>query len=270
MKKVSVLVFFISTLIMFQSCRVKLEPVVILTFKEQVEKLFPNAVITKMDRYDDFTRVYKLEIEQLLNFKNKKGETFTQVVYLSHINEELPMVVVAEAKSLNLSTHELSKIFKGNQIQIEDRFYSVNVPETYKKRTLANEDYHAIITKLKRLYIGKWISTGSELGAEIALSHKYKYPWDTETTVVYNPNLNSIAPEAFEFLENKGKEIMYLYKEETKFIPILKAHVDAYKVTLNKTAASFYIKDLDTLERKAVYEKLQNWLGYSVTLFPLN
>jgi hypothetical protein len=213
--------------------------------------------------------VYKLAINTLLDPKQKELGSFEQVVYLSHTDEEMPMVLITESKTANLSTHELSKMFKGNQLQIEDRMNVNSVPNEFKKRDLAIEDIHKIITKLKRLYIGKWISTGTELGSEIALSHKFKYPWDTETTIVYNPNLNSISPKAFEFLENKGKEILYLYKEGDKFIPILKPHVDAYKIALKTTETSFLIQDLSEIEQQEVYKKLQNWLGYSVTLFPL-
>ena len=270
MKKVSVILLFVSTLIMFQSCRVKLEPVVILSFKEKIEKLFPNAVVTKLEKYDEFSRVYKLVVNQPFDSKHKELGSFEQTLYLSHIDEDMPMVLITEAESVKLSTHELCKLFKANQIQLEDRFYVDNVPNEFKKRTLAVEDIHNIITKLKRLYTGKWISTGIELGAEIALSHKFKYPWDTKTTVVYNPSLNSISPEAFEFLENKGKEIMYIYKEDTKFIPILKPHVDAYKLTLKPKASSFLISNFEEAKQQEVYKKLQNWLGYSVSLFPLN
>ena len=270
MKRVSVLLLFISTLIAYQSCRVKLEPVVILSFKEKIEKLFPNAVVTKLDKYNEFSRVYKLVIDQPFNSKQKSLGSFEQTMYLSHTDEEMPMVLITEAKKTNLSTHELSKLFRGNQLQIENRNSLESVPEEYKNSAFATEDIHYIITKLKRLYIGKWISTGTELGAEIALSHKYKYPWDTETTIVYNPKLNYILPEAFEFLENKGKEIMYVYKEGSKYIPVLKPHVDAYKITLISDTSSFLISDLTDTDQKEIYKKLQNWLGFSVTLFPLN
>ncbi len=270
MKKVCVLLLFTSTLILFQSCRVKLEPVVVLSFKEKVEKLFPNAVVTKLDKYDDFSRVYKLVINQPFNLKQKELGSFEQTVYLSHTDEEMPMILIAEAKPITLATHELSKLFKGNQLQFVDRVYLNNVPNEYKNSKLAAKDIHFIITKLRRLYTGKWISTGTELGAEIVLSHKFTYPWDTKTTVVYNPELNDISPEAFEFLENKGKEILYIYEEGDKFIPILKPHVDAYKLTLKAPASSFLISDLTEVNRQEIYSKLQKWLGYSVTLFPLD
>mgnify|MGYP002641212407 CR=1 FL=1 len=269
MKKVSILILFISTLIAFQSCRVKLDPVVILTFKEKIEKLFPNGTVTKLEKYDEFTRVYKVIINQPINFKQKELGSFEQIVYLSHVDEEMPMVLITESRLTNPSTHELSKLFKGNQIQIEDRTGLESVPSDVRNRMLADEDIHTIITKLKRLYVGKWISTGTGVGAEIALSHKYKYPWDTKTTIVYNPKLNSISPEAFEFLENKGKEIMYFYKEGSKFIPGLKPHVDAYKLTWESNAFSFSINSFSETKKQEVYEKLQDWLGYSVTLFPI-
>ena len=44
-----------------------------------------------------------------------------QQVFLSHTDEEMPMVLITEADKAQLSTHELTKMFKGNQIQIEDK-----------------------------------------------------------------------------------------------------------------------------------------------------
>ena len=38
----------------------------------------------------------------------------------------------------------------------------------YLKNDLAIEDYHKILTKLKRLYTGKWISTGISKGGVVS------------------------------------------------------------------------------------------------------
>ncbi|MDV7187686.1 S28 family serine protease [Lutibacter sp. TH_r2] len=171
------------------SCRVHLEPVEILTFKQQLEKLFPNAEISKMEAKDHFTRAYHIVLNQPLDHNNKEAGTFQQHIYLSHVDENMPTVLVTEGYNAYPKTYELSKILKGNQVQVEYRFYGKSrpnpIPWEYLKNDQAIEDYHFIVTKLRRLYDGKWISTGISKGGETVLIYKSKYPWDVEVAVPY-------------------------------------------------------------------------------------
>lgn len=171
------------------ACRVKLEPVEILTFKQELEQLFPEAVITNMETKDHFEKAYQLVLKQPLDHKNPSAGTFDHYVYLSHVDEEMPVVLITEGYNAYPTTYELSKIFKGNQVQVEYRFYGESRPDSIPWEYLTNdqaiEDYHKIVTKLKRLYTGKWISTGISKGGETVLIYKSKYPWDVEVAVPY-------------------------------------------------------------------------------------
>lgn len=189
MKKIKSLFLLIVISTIIVGCRVRLEPVEILTFQQKIEKLFPNAEVTKMELTDHFTKAYQIVLDQPLDHKNIAAGTFKHYMYLSHVDESKPTVFITEGYNATPRTYELSKIFKGNQVQVEYRFYGKSRPDTipwqYLKNDLAIEDYHKIISKLKRLYTGKWISTGISKGGETVLIHKSKYPWDVDVAVPY-------------------------------------------------------------------------------------
>jgi hypothetical protein len=295
------------------------------------------------------------------------------------------------------------------------------------------EDYHQLVTKLKRLYTGKWVSTGISKGGETVLIYKSKYPWDVKVAVPYVaplikgqedsrtekhiktvgtdecrakiekfqrlvlenrdtvlieisnyatlenmsfteisteealeyavlefpfsfwqwgakcddiPSENATAKELFEyinavvgigfyndntyedllpsyyqhmtelgyygfdttpvkdllqvvheptnlrfapkdmdltyqpeyieevldFVENKGKNILYIYGEYDTWgacAPTPKPHVDALKMVLKGGSHKTRIKDFSQEDQQKIYETLQKWLGYSVTIYPL-
>ena len=437
MKKIKSFILFIALSTIIVGCRVRLEPVEILTFQQKIEKLFPNAEVTKMALTDHFTKAYQIVLDQPLDHKNLAAGTFKHYFYLSHVDESKPTVFITEGYDATPRTYELSKIFKGNQVQVEYRFYGKSRPDSipwqYLKNDLAIEDYHKIITKLKRLYTGKWISTGISKGGETVLIHKSKYPWDVDVAVpyvaplintqedirtenhintigtdecrakivafqrevlknrdailveiskyanekemsftelsteealeyavlefpfsfwqwggsceeipdenatskelfnyinkivgisfyndktyydllpsyyqhttelgyygfdttpvkdllqvVHNPTNLRFAPknvdltynsnyikEVRDFVENKGKKILYIYGEYDTWgacAPTPKPHVDALKMVLKKGSHKTRIKDFSKQDQQLMYDKLQNWLGYSVTIYPL-
>lgn len=190
MKFYKSLILFVAISFSIISCRVvKLDPIEILTFEQKLEQLFPDAEITKMDVKDHFTKAFQLILNEPLDHNNYDAGTFKHYVYLSHTDVKKPMVLITEGYSANPSTYELSKIFKGNQLQVEYRFYGKSRPDSiqwkYLKNDQAIEDYHQLVTKLKSLYKGKWISTGISKGGETVLIYKSKYPYDVDVAVPY-------------------------------------------------------------------------------------
>ena len=437
MKFIKSLILVVAVSFSIVSCTVKLPTVEILNFHQKLEKLFPNAEVTKMIPVDHFSHAYQLVLEQPLDHKNLAAGTFKQYVYVSYVDEAMPTVLVTEGYNATPQTYELSKILKGNQVQVEYRFYGKSRPDTIQWQYLTNqqavEDYHKLVMKLKRLFTGKWISTGISKGGETVLIYKAKYPWDVEVAVPYvaplinaqedartqqhintvgtdecrakitefqrlvlnnragvlgeitayaeekgisftevptnealeyavlefpfsfwqwggkcediptenatakqmfnyinaivgisfysdktyydllpsyyqhmtqlgyygfdttpvkdllqvanNPTNLRFAPkdvdltynpkyinEVRDFVENKGKKILYIYGEYDTWgacAPTPKPHVDALKMILKKGSHSTRIKDFSKEDKQLIYDKLQNWLGYSVTIFPL-
>ncbi|WP_372745171.1 S28 family serine protease [Lutibacter sp.] len=429
--------FYIVIFVSIVGCRVQLEPVEILTFQQKLEKLFPTAEISKIEVKDHFISEYQLILNQPINHKNPSEGTFKHYVYLSHIDESAPTVIVTEGYNATPKTYELSRILKGNQVQVEYRFYGKSRPDSipweYLKNDQAVEDYHKIVSKLKRLYSGKWVSTGISKGGETVLIYKSKYPWDVEVAVPYvaplintqedsrtqqhintagsqecrnkisnfqklllqnreaiineintyaiendmtftevpvnealeyavlefpfsfwqwggkceeiltenaspkalfeylnaivgigfyndetyfnllpsyyqhltelgyygfdttpvkdllqvvkNPSNKRFAPKNIDltynpnyikqvrdFVENKGKKILYIYGENDTWgacAPNPKPHVDALKMILKAGDHKTRIKDFSETDKKIIYDKLQQWLGYSVTIYPL-
>ena len=190
MKLYKTLLLFVALSVSVVSCRtIKLEPVEILTFQQQLEKLFPDTEITKMEAKDHYSKAYQLVLNQPLDHNNPEAGTFKHYVYISHIDEDAPVVLVTEGYNARPRTYEMSKILKGNQVQVEYRFYGKSRPDIIPWEYLTNdqavEDYHKLVTKLRYLYTGKWVSTGISKGGETVLIYKAKYPWDVRVAVPY-------------------------------------------------------------------------------------
>jgi len=189
MKLYKSILFFVALSISLTSCRVKFEPIEVLSFEQRLQELFPDAEITKRANTDHFTKSFQLVLNQPLDHQNKEAGTFKHYVYLSHVDTKKPVVLVTEGYNARPRTYELTKIFKGNQVQVEYRFYGKSRPDSipwqYLKNDQAIEDYHQLVSKLKGLYEGKWISTGISKGGETVLIYKSKYPKDVHVAVPY-------------------------------------------------------------------------------------
>ncbi len=189
MKIYKSLIFFIAISFSFISCRVNLAPIEILTTQQKLAQLFPNAKITKMEAKDHFTSAFQLVLNEPLDHNNKSAESFKHYIYISHSSFKKPTVLITEGYNAIPKTYELTKILKGNQVQVEYRFYGKSRPDSipwqYLKNDQAIEDYHQIVTKLKTLYTGKWLSTGISKGGETVLIYKSKYPYDVDVAVPY-------------------------------------------------------------------------------------
>ena len=189
MKFYKILILFIVVSISLTSCRVNLAPIEILTTQQKLAQLFPNAKITKMEVKDHFTSAFQLVLNEPLDHDNKSAGSFKHYIYISHSSFKKPTVLITEGYNATPKTYELTKILKGNQVQVEYRFYGKSRPDSipwqYLKNDQAIEDYHQIVTKLKTLYTGKWLSTGISKGGETVLIYKSKYPYDVDVAVPY-------------------------------------------------------------------------------------
>jgi len=192
-KQLFFLLFLSLTLLSCKSSQVNLEG---LTFEEKLETLFPNAEISSIEVKGHFTKSFQLILKEPLDHDDPKAGTFDHYIYLSHVDYNKPTILITEGYDARPRTYELSKIFKGNQVQVEYRFYgksrSDSIPWDYLKNDQAIEDYHQLLLKLKNLYSGKWISTGISKGGENVLIYKSKYPNDIDVAVAYvAPLINS-------------------------------------------------------------------------------
>jgi hypothetical protein len=184
--KDSLLLFFF---ILYNSVFAQVETVEKISLEQSLETLFPDAEIIKTEPKDHFKEAFTLILNEPLDHNDPEAGTFKHYIYLSHAGFEKPSVLVTEGYNAWPRTYELSKIFEGNQVQVEYRFYGKSrpdpIPWQYLKNDQAIEDYHQLVTKLKKLYTGKWISTGISKGGETVLIYRYKYPGDMDMEVPY-------------------------------------------------------------------------------------
>lgn len=157
--------------------------------EKKLNALFPKSVITPIKNLEGFTESYQLILDEPLDHKHPEKGTFQHFVYLSHADFNSPMVIETEGYNARYVKNEVSELLKSNQIIVEYRFYGKSRPNPIPWHYLTNDqavaDYHAIVTKLKKLYKGKWISTGISKGGETTLIYKSKYPNDVDVAMPY-------------------------------------------------------------------------------------
>ena len=168
----------------------------------------PDLTVKKIEGDSAFSEVYEIFIEQPVDHFNPQSPMFTQKIYLSHIDKNLPMVVELDGYSVRNRPNELSRILKSNQMLVEHRYFGESVPEPFDWEHLdirqSAEDHHRIISKFKEYYSGKWVSTGISKGGSTVIFHRRYYPDDVDASVAYvGPIARSIEDQrVYEFLKN--------------------------------------------------------------------
>lgn len=181
------------------------------TFQEQLQELFPKAEISAIESKDHFTKAYQVILEQNLDPKKPEAGTFKHYMYVSHNAYESPTVLITDGYASRNRTTELSKLLQANQVIVEYRMYGKSRPDSIPWQYLTNdnaiEDYHNIVTKLKSIYKGKWLSSGISKGGETTLIYKSKYPNDVDVAVPYvAPLINGVEDQRTNDLINSVGE----------------------------------------------------------------
>ncbi len=178
--------------------------------KQKLTELFPKATITSIENLEGYTESYQIILEEPLDHKHPKKGTFQHYIYLSHIGFDKPMVIETHGYSTGNVKSEVSSLLDANQVAVEYRFYGKSRPNPIPWEYLTNDqavaDYHGIVTKLKQLYSGKWISTGISKGGETALIYKSKFPKDVDIVMPYvAPLINTCEdPRTTEHINTVG------------------------------------------------------------------
>jgi len=160
-----------------------------------------------------FSEAYELVFEQPVDHNNPDGLKFKQRIFLSFRSEDSPVVLITEGYSANKNyKSELASIFNANQIIAEHRYFGKSVPPEkdwqYLNIKQAADDLHAITTLFKKIFLGKWISTGISKGGQTTLFYKRFYPDDVHAAVPYVApvNLAQEDPRIYTFLSSVGTE----------------------------------------------------------------
>jgi len=157
--------------------------------QQRLNELFPKAIITRIENLENYNETYQLILEEPLDHKHPKKGIFQHYIYLSHLGFDRPTVIETHGYNTENIKSEVSSLLQANQVAVEYRFYGKSRPNPIQWQYLTNdqaiEDYHDIVTKLKKIYSGKWISTGISKGGETALIYKSKYPNDVDVAMPY-------------------------------------------------------------------------------------
>lgn len=160
-----------------------------------IKELYPNAILNKLENLEGYQYSYQIIIDQPLDHNDPEKGTFKHYLYLSHIDFNKPMVIETEGYKARYVKNEVSSLLNANQLIVEYRFYgksrSGEIPWQHLKIQQAIEDYHAIVQKFKKLYKGKWISTGISKGGMTTLAYKAIYPNDVVVAMPYVAPMNN-------------------------------------------------------------------------------
>lgn len=176
----------------------------------QVSKV--NVLETK----DHFVEHYEIWFEQKASPENPESATFKQRVLLAHSSNKAPVIVELQGYQIHSpKAGELAKMFQGNQITIEHRFFANSVPNgeiPWEDLTVKNTatDQHIIIEALKKAIYpkNKFLSTGISKGGQTTMLHRSYYPDDVDASVCYVAPLNFERedPRIYHFLDTVGTE----------------------------------------------------------------
>ena len=160
-------------------------------------RALPGVTAIPMPTETDGFSYIVLQFTQPVDHEDPDGPTFQQEVSLLHRDLAAPMVVQTSGYFDYYldSPVELTRLLTGNQISIEHRFFGSSRPEPadWSKLTIKQmaDDQHEIITALRSIYDGAFLTTGGSKGGMTAIYHRRFYPDDVEGTVPY------VAPQSF-------------------------------------------------------------------------
>ncbi|HEU4734612.1 MAG TPA: S28 family serine protease [Kofleriaceae bacterium] len=169
---------------------------------EHLQEL-PGVTVEEQVSDDPDLRYYVLHFTQPIDHDNPALGTFQQEVSLLHRNTsaQVPMVVQTSGYADTNLGHpvELTRLLAANQVAIEHRFFGTSIPDPldWSKLTIAQmaADEHEIITALRSIYEGAFVSTGGSKGGMTAMYHRRFYPDDVEGTVAYVAPISFGAPD---------------------------------------------------------------------------
>jgi len=146
---------------------------------------------------------YVLHVTQPVDHNDAAQGTFQQEVSLLHRSDlaPVPMIVNSSGYSDYYLDRpvELTKLLAANQVSIEHRYFGSSrpMPTDWENLTIEQmaDDEHAIITALRTIYDGAFLTTGASKGGMAAVYHRRFFPDDVDGTVAYVAPLSFGAPD---------------------------------------------------------------------------
>jgi hypothetical protein len=227
-----------------------------------MEDLPGIEVVGPTSKGESFTEGYEIRFTQPVDHNNPEGQKFTQRMFIGHAGFDKPMVMYTSGyDARGLGNAEPAQLLKANLIRVEHRYFGKSVPDPVEWKYLtvwqAATDHHAIVQLFKKLYPGKWISTGVSKDGQTAMMFKAFYPNDIDVAIPYVAPLNTakVDPRIFTFLATVGtdeeREKVYqfqiaLFEKKKEIMPMVKEYCEKKNWTFPMGIDRAY--DLNVLE----------------------
>jgi hypothetical protein len=209
---------------------------------EKIQTL-DGVSVTEITPTNGYSRLFQLDITQPVDHNNPTGPTFTQRAYLTHVDEKKTMVFAPNGyRSGPASSQEIATLLETNCLHVTHRYFYDARPDPLDWQYLtiwqSASDHHAIVALFKKIYKGKWVSSGGSKSGLTALFHRRYYPDDVDATIAY------VAPFTFgpkdqrfpEYLRSIGggdcfeklKQVQqYVLRHRTDFLPLIDQYITA-------------------------------------------
>ncbi|RYY88911.1 MAG: hypothetical protein EOO15_07750 [Chitinophagaceae bacterium] len=151
--------------------------------------LLPDVQFEKITKPTDKFPKYRLRIRQPLDHSDTSQGWFWQRAVLTHKGYDRAIVMETEGYEGRTGGNEIEKILGANNLNVEHRFFGSSRPDSLQWQYLTYAqvlaDLHYVNALLRRIYTGKWISTGISRGGQTAIFYKAFYPKDIDVAVPY-------------------------------------------------------------------------------------
>ena len=173
----------------------------------------PDVIFKEIKSEDGYSQTYELQIKQPIDHAEPSKGYFYQKVFLSHKGFDQPTVIVTEGYDRKSnSIYEISTLLDANQIDVEHRYFGDSQPDSldydYLNLKQVAADLHHINQLFKKIYTGKWISTGISKGGATTVFYRYYYPDDVDLSIPYVAPINNAYEDKrlYDFLNTTGNE----------------------------------------------------------------
>jgi len=183
-----ILLILLTTVILFPSCK-KEDDFDSLDLLDKLNSL-DGVTAVEITPSNNYPRAFQIDLVQPVDHNNPNGAKFSQRIYLSHANEKTPMVFAPNGYGATAtSSQEIARVLQTNCLNIVHRYFPDARPDPLDWQYLTIEqaaaDHHRIVQLFKKIYKGKWISSGASKSGLACLFHKRYYPDDVDATIAY-------------------------------------------------------------------------------------
>ncbi|MBU1011797.1 MAG: hypothetical protein KKG99_02225 [Bacteroidetes bacterium] len=212
-------------------------------------KTLEGVTVTEITPSNGYFKEYQLDIVQPVDHNNPTGATFTQRAYLSHVDESLPLVFAPSGMWCGpSSSQEIALLLNTNCLHVTHRYYINAKPNpiewSYLTVKQSADDCHRIVELFKKIYKGKWISSGRGKSGLSALIHRRFYPGDVDATIAYSvPFYSGVKDTRYpEYIKNIGgtecypklsQVQQYILRHRSEMLGILDTYINSGSSTFS-------------------------------------